>query len=139
MTDEALIEKKLYRIETAVAEVRTLGRPELLATDVVQERFILFTLQAAIQAAIDVATHIVADQRLGEPSAARDLFTILGRRGVIDGPLAERLARMVGFRNILVHEYEDLDLEIVRHIVREDVGDLLAFASAVRNSIADGA
>lgn len=135
MTDQDLIEKKLNRMETAVAEIRTLGRPDLIGSDVREERFILFTLMAGIQDAIDVAAHIIADQRFGEPRAARDLFIILGRRGVIDGPLAERLAQMVGFRNILVHEYEDLDLAIVQRIVRENLDDLLDFANRIRETL----
>jgi uncharacterized protein YutE (UPF0331/DUF86 family) len=135
MTDAALIAKKLLRIETAIAEIRTLGRPELIASDAFQESFILRRLQIAIQAAIDVASHIISDQKFGEPRMAREVFTILSGRGVIDVPLGERLARMVGFRNVLIHEYDDLDLDIVQRIVRERLEDLLEFASRIRETL----
>jgi uncharacterized protein YutE (UPF0331/DUF86 family) len=55
MTDQPLIEKKLAFIETCVRELRELARPELLATDLREARFVEHTLQIAIQAALDVA------------------------------------------------------------------------------------
>lgn len=65
MTDPDLLAKKLAVIETCVAELRRLARPELLETDVREERFVEHTLQIAIQAAQDIASHIVSDERLG--------------------------------------------------------------------------
>ena len=66
MTDKELVAKKLAVIETAVAELRSLARPEMLRTDVREERFVEHTLQIAIQAALDVASHVVSDEHLGE-------------------------------------------------------------------------
>jgi hypothetical protein len=54
MTDEGLVAKKLAFIETCVAQLRTMARPEQIATDVREERFVEHTLQLAIQAALDV-------------------------------------------------------------------------------------
>ena len=83
MTDPALVEKKLAQIETYVAELRRLARPAELERDVREHRFVEHTLQLAIQAALDVASHIVSDERLGEPRTNRELFdfasTIRGR------------------------------------------------------------
>ncbi|MCP4661950.1 MAG: DUF86 domain-containing protein, partial [bacterium] len=76
MTDVELVRKKLAQIMTYVRELRTHGHPERLE-DVREERFILYTLQIAIQAALDVASHIVSDDRLGEPSTNRELFELL--------------------------------------------------------------
>lgn len=84
MTDTALVAKLLARLETYVHELRTLGRPESIATDVREERFLEHTLQLAIQAALDVASHIVSDDRLGEPSTNSQLFELLARHGWID-------------------------------------------------------
>jgi uncharacterized protein YutE (UPF0331/DUF86 family) len=63
VTDPALIAKKLARIETCVSELRRLATPERLGIDIREERFVEHTLQIAIQAALDVAAHIVADER----------------------------------------------------------------------------
>ena len=77
MTDPDLVAKKLAVIETSVRELRTLARPEEVTRDVKEQRFVEHTLQVAIQAALDVASHVVSDERLGEPRTNRDLFMLL--------------------------------------------------------------
>ncbi len=89
-------------------------------------------MQLAIQAALDVASHIVSDERLGEPRTNRELFDLLARAGWLDGELAETLRRMVGFRNVLVHGYDAVNLEIVRDIVEHRLVDLEGFVAAIR-------
>jgi uncharacterized protein YutE (UPF0331/DUF86 family) len=84
---------------------------------------------------LDAASHIVLDERLGEPETYRDLFQILQRYGWIPAELASRLRDMAGFRNHLVHGYESLDLGMVEQIVAHDLDDLLAFVQAVRNKL----
>lgn len=109
MTDPELIAKKLAFVESCVAELRRLGRPQLIETDLREERFVAHTLQLAIQAMLDVASHIVSDRRLGEPESNRQLFALLARDGWLPGPLVPTLEKMAGFRNILVHGYQTLD------------------------------
>jgi uncharacterized protein YutE (UPF0331/DUF86 family) len=77
MTDADLIAKKLAFIETCIEQLRRLARPDQIATDVREERFVEHTLQLAIQAALDVASHIVSDDRLGEPRTNGELFDLL--------------------------------------------------------------
>ncbi len=81
MTDADLVAKKLAFIETCVRELRELGRPDTLKTDVREQRFVAHTLQIAIQAALDIASHVVSDERLGEPGTNRELFDLLGNAG----------------------------------------------------------
>ncbi len=132
MIDLGLVSKKLAFIETCVRELRTLARIEALDHDVKEERFVEHTLQLAIQAALDVASHIVSDERLGEPETNRDLFDSLLRAGFIGADLAGILGDMAGFRNILVHGYGDVDLGIVKDVVETHLADLLAFVDAIR-------
>jgi len=132
MTDLDFVAKLLARLETYVQELRTLSHLERIETDVREERFVEHTLQLAIQAALDVASHIVSDDRLGEPRTNSQLFEILARHGWITEELHQTLRQVVGFRNILVHGYSAVDLKIVRRIVENDLDDLLAFASRIR-------
>lgn len=132
MTDPDLIAKKLAFIETCVTELQTLARPELLATDIREERFVEHTLQLAVQAILDVASHIVSDDRLGEPKTNYDLFDLLCGAGWIDDGQRNLLRRMAGFRNLVVHGYMAVDLQIVRSILDNHLGDLLAFVQVVR-------
>ncbi len=75
MTDPALVAKKLALIESCLSDLRRLARPDTLMSDVREQRFVEHTLQIAIQAALDVASHIVSDRRLGEPRTNRELFS----------------------------------------------------------------
>lgn len=132
MTDPELVAKKLAFIETCVAELRRLANPEIIETDIREERFVEHTLQMAIQAAQDVASHIVSDERMGEPRTNRELFDLLARNGWLEEPDAALLGNMVGFRNILVHGYGDVDLSVVRDVLENRLDELLQFAAVVR-------
>jgi len=130
--DSDLVAKKLALIETCVQQLSTLARPEALRTDIREQRFVEHTLQIAIQSALDVASHIVSDERLGEPETNRELFDLLVRAGRLPETLASSLRDMAGFRNVLVHGYQEVDLGIVEDVLAHHLDDLLAFAAAVR-------
>ena len=132
MTDPDLVAKKLALIETCVRQLRTMVRPEAIRQDVREQRFVEHTLQIAIQAALDVASHIVSDERLGEPETNRELFDLLARGDRLTPDLASTLRDMVGFRNVLVHGYQEVDLGVVEDVLRNHLEDLLAFVSAIR-------
>jgi uncharacterized protein YutE (UPF0331/DUF86 family) len=135
MTDCDLIAKKLALIETCIRELRTLARPDTIDQDIREQRFVEHTLQLAIQAALDAASHIVSDERLGEPRTNRELFEILARHGWLSPELASTLRNMAGFRNILVHGYDTVDLSIVKDIVTNHLGDLTSFVEAIRKRL----
>ena len=132
MTDKDLVAKKLAVIETSVAQLRSLARPEAIRTDVREERFVEHTLQIAIQAALDIASHMVSDDRLGEPETNQELFDLLVKAGLVEPSLAATLRDMAGFRNVIVHGYQDVDLGVVEDVVRNHLDDLLAFVSSIR-------
>ncbi len=132
MTDPALVSKKLALIESCLSDLQRLARPEAIDTDVRERRFVEHTLQMAIQAALDVASHLVSDRRLGEPRTNRELFDLLHRDGWIDADLTAILRNMAGFRNVLVHGYDDVDLRVVRDVLDTHLADLVAFVNAVR-------
>jgi len=132
MTDVELILKKLSFIETCLAELRLLARPEQLDSDVKERRFVEHTLQICIQAAQDVASHVVSDQRLGEPSTNLALFGLLETAGWIGGHTARALRAAVGFRNVLVHGYTSVDTGIVRSILERHLVDLEQFVNEIR-------
>lgn len=135
MTDPELVAKKLAFIETCVAELRRLARPEVIAADVKEQRFVAHTLQLAVQAALDVASHIVSDERLGEPATNRALFSLLHTAGWLPGELAATMERMAGFRNILVHGYQEVDVGILRDVVEHRLEDLDEYCRALRQRL----
>lgn len=135
MTDAELIAKKAALVETYVRELRELARPDALDNDVRERRFVEHTLQIAIQACQDIASHIVSDDRLGEPGTNQQLFDLLAAAGWLEPDLAGRLRAAVGFRNVLVHGYAAVDPSIVRDVLVNHTGDLLAFVDAVRQKL----
>lgn len=135
MTDQDLIAKKLAFIETCLCDLRQQARPDRLSADVRELRFVEHTLQIAIQAALDVASHIVSDNRLGEPRTNRELFDLLGRYGWLPPPLVEVLRDMGGFRNVLVHGYAEVDVNVVCDVFDHHLPDFEAFVAAIRQRI----
>jgi uncharacterized protein YutE (UPF0331/DUF86 family) len=135
MIDTDLVRKKLVVIENCVQELKTLGRPAEIRTDIREFRFEAYTLQISIQAALDVAAHIVSGERMGEPRTNRQLFELLVRNRWLPENLAAILHNMVGFRNILVHGYEIVDPVVVEDIALHHLDDLLTFVEAIRASL----
>ncbi len=132
MTDAELIAKKLAFIETCITELRSLARPDRVEHDVRERRFVAHTLQIAIQACQDVASHVVSEERLGEPRTNQELFDLLASAGWIDPRLARELRRAIGFRNVLVHGYTAVDPHVVRDVLEHRLHELLSFVAAVR-------
>lgn len=88
MVDQDLVLKKLAFIETCVQQLHDLARLDDIDTDVREERFVVHTVQLAAQAALDVASHIVSDCKLGEPTTNRELFDLLHAAGWITSDCA---------------------------------------------------
>ncbi|MGI6649767.1 MAG: type VII toxin-antitoxin system HepT family RNase toxin [Bacillota bacterium] len=128
----AIIRRCLKRIEKV-----TEGDPAKLDTYDCQDIFVL-NLQRAVQATIDLAVHLVAINELGMPSNIKDSFELLKRESIISSDLADRMKRMVGFRNIAVHDYQALDPEILKSILTTNLIDLVEFYEAVLRSHGDG-
>lgn len=114
----SVIERCLGRIR----EVQGGRRGELLPIDV--DDITAINLQRAIQGAIDLAAHVVMAEGYGLPATTAEVFALLGQRGILEPDLATRLQKMVGFRNIVVHEYRKVDPAIVAAILERHLPDL---------------
>ena len=138
--DDVLL-NKAAAIERAVRRVREehAGDDARLLDDQTRQDAIILNLQRACESSIDAAMHLVRIQRLGVPQESREAFELLERAGHLDGSLADRLKRMVGFRNIAVHDYQRLDIDIVRSIVHERLDDFGAFARVLVTRARGGA
>lgn len=88
-------------------------------------------MQLAIESCIDIATHLIAGLNLPRKERASDAFLLLGEKAIITDELAEKLAKAVGFRNILVHEYTEIDYRLAYSDLREKLEDLKKFGNQV--------
>ncbi len=104
--------------------------PEELLDDEVRLGHLKYTFQTALEACIDAAQHVVADRGLGTPTSNADAFRLLARSGLVEPSLAASMAGSVGFRNVLVHGYAEVDdrlvIEHLAHLV-----DLRAYVQAM--------
>jgi uncharacterized protein YutE (UPF0331/DUF86 family) len=91
----------------------------------------------AFEAAIDLANMVAYKRRLGVPGDARESIFLLERHGLIAPDLSSRLQKMIGFRNIALHQYQDLDFDIVEAVIRERLDDLLVLAERIRPELAE--
>ena len=85
---------------------------------------IILNIQRASEAAIDLAMHLVRINQLGIPKDARDAFSLLIHADIVSKDLGERLKKMVGFRNLAVHDYQAMDLDIVTSVIEHCLDDL---------------
>jgi len=113
-----------------IVEKRQVDLPVFLEDLDLQES-ILFNFQMAIQSCIDIASHVVAEEELGIAGSTNELFYLLEENGIIPTALAERMVQAVGFRNLIVHEYGRVNLEIVYRAARENLDDLLEFMQVI--------
>lgn len=120
------IEKHLHRIR----EKRELNLNTFLG-DIDSQESILFNLQMAVQNCIDIASHIISDEGLGIASSTNEMFSLLEEKGYIDRHLCENMMAAVGFRNLIVHEYGQVDLKQVYQIAHHDIDDLESFVRAI--------
>ncbi len=132
MGDDVLI-NKAAAIERCVARAREeyAADPEGFGEDCTRQDAAILNIQRACEAALDMGQHLIRRERLGVPQSARDVFTLLQRGGWIDPELAQVLRRMVGFRNIAVHEYQSLQLPITVSIIRNHLEDFLRYSRRI--------
>lgn len=106
------------------------NNPEHLKNFTKQDSIIL-NLQRACEASIDLAMHIVAEKKLGLPQNSRDAFTLLELENIIPSSLSNKMKAMVGFRNIAVHDYQEINLEILQKILENHLVDFLQFTKTI--------
>ncbi|MGM0924030.1 MAG: type VII toxin-antitoxin system HepT family RNase toxin [Bacillota bacterium] len=92
---------------------------------------IILNLQRACEASIDLAMHLVAEKKLGLPQNSRDAFTFLVNADVISSSLGQKMKAMVGFRNIAVHDYQEVNLVILQKILENHLIDFMEYTKTI--------
>jgi uncharacterized protein YutE (UPF0331/DUF86 family) len=128
-----LVLGKVAAIERSIARAREefAAAGANFTRDFTRQDAAILNILRACELAIDVANMLVRERTLGVPQSSRDSFRLLADAGSITPDSSAALQRMIGFRNIAVHQYQTLDVAIVEAIVRRDLDDLLAFAAVV--------
>lgn len=135
MPDDVVI-NKVASLERCVERIRAVhgGSDVNIYRNLIAQESILLNLQRACEVSIDLAMHVVRKRELGVPQDSRDAFDLLQTHTLLDEPLATAMKRMVGFRNVAIHEYDKLNLDIVKSIITTRLDDVLTFGKQLLRS-----
>lgn len=89
------------------------------------------SLQEAIEACLDIGSHIIAERGFRRADDYKDIYKVLEEEGIIDHVLSSKLQEMAQFRNLLVHRYGKIDTKRIFIIMSEDVNDIREFVKRI--------
>jgi uncharacterized protein YutE (UPF0331/DUF86 family) len=133
MVDRAVITAKLANVKKSLdrlKEKQGAALKDFLVNRDIQD-IVILNLQTAIQGCVDIASHIISDNDWGVPGNLAGLFEILREKKVITEDTEKIMRQMVGFRNLIVHEYAKLDMTRVYSVFSGRLSDFTSFLKEV--------
>ncbi len=116
----AIIERSLRRMREEYA-----ADPEL--SNYTHIDAMILNIERACQAAIDLAMHVVSIKHAGIPQNSADAFILLERSKLLGNTTTKAMVAMTGFRNVAIHEYQDLEMEVLKGIAEREWKSLVEF------------
>ena len=134
MENEAVILNKYETIERCIKRINEeyQDNPDNLE-DYRKEDMIVLNLQRACEATTDLAMYVVSTRKLGLPQTKKDAFQILEKNKIINKKMSLNLQNMIGFRNIAIHAYKELNHDILIDVIENHLSDLVDFARLILN------
>lgn len=105
---------------------------QLLVNDIDLQDIISLNLSRAVQLSVDIGAHVISVQNLNTPQTMGSIFETSKLAGTLQADTAEKLKKSVGFRNIAVHEYENVNWEIVFTIITQHLADFVRFIEQIQ-------
>lgn len=133
MVDKNIVLRKLSAVDEYLEQIREFSdiTPDKYRSDWRTQRIVERTLQIMIETCADIANHIISDRNMRIPTGYSDTFKVLLENNAIDKELFSVMEKMAKFRNIVVHQYEEVDAEIVIIILRKHLDDFVRFREAI--------
>lgn len=132
MIDRDILIEKTNSIQNCLKRIRDVLKGDLTRIiDLDVQDVVILNLQRAVQLTIDMASYIVSVERLGTPKSLKDLFQILEQNKTIKHEISVKMQKMVGFRNIAVHDYQAIDPNILKSILTHHLRDFEDFYTAI--------
>jgi uncharacterized protein YutE (UPF0331/DUF86 family) len=138
MVNTEVIKRRLNQLTISLNKIERfeeLSLEEFLKNDIVQD-VVEYNLFIAINMMVDIATHIVVDNNMGNPETLGDAFEILNNKKYLEDKETKIYKNMVGLRNILSHEYLKIDKEIIYNILHNNLVDIKKFILFVNDNFA---
>ena len=132
MENEAIILNKFESIERCIQRIQEEydGNPENLQ-DYRKMDSIVLNLQRSCELVTDIAMYVVSCRKLGIPQEKREAFELLQKNDLISKEMSDTMKKMIGFRNIAVHDYKKIDEEILKNVIENHLEELLDFARVI--------
>lgn len=133
MEENNVILNKIETIERCINRINIVydNNPENL-NDYTKQDSIMLNIQRACEASIDLAMHIISKKKLGIPQTSRDAFDVLSKNKIINDKLSKNLKAMVGFRNIVVHDYQSINLKVVESVIAYNLKDFYDYIDSIK-------
>lgn len=137
MSSVEVIENKISAIRKYLGILESYKKysPSEIKNDVNIRGSVERYLYLASQATIDLADAVIAYKKFRKPTTMAECFHILFEEKIIKDDLRDKLVGMVGFRNVMAHDYDNVDYEIVYNVIHKGVKDLEAFIKIIENFI----
>jgi len=134
MLERDVILSKISIVQNCLKTIKRVTglKPEKLQDPIFQDVFVL-NVQRAVQACIYMAHVLIAQKGLRLPASYKDSFLTLAKENIVSVETAEKMIKMVGFRNISIHEYQKVDINILKAILKDHLGDFEDFYTQVYN------
>lgn len=131
MKDDIII-NKIETIKRCIKRVEEeyANTPSNLENYTKQDSIIL-NLQRMCEATLDLGLHYIKIKKLEIPQTSKQIFEVLEKNGVIDKKISANMQGMVGFRNIAIHDYKSLNIDILQKIIEKHLGDSLIIAKKI--------
>lgn len=129
--NEIILNKKIS-IERCIAQIQryySMESDKPFEQDFLKQDAIGMNLQRMGELTIDIANYLIKTKKLGLPQDSADAFILLHRAGLIPETMMENMKGMVGFRNVLGHEYKKLDLNVMVDVIEHHLFDSQDFAN----------
>ena len=133
MVDSSIVLRKLETLETYHSQISQFAglTAEEYNGDWKVQRIIERTLQIMVEICVDIASHIISDRGFRTPTTYADTFLVLNENSIINDTLFSTMEKMSKFRNIVVHQYETIDTDIVISILRKNLADFTRYHEAI--------
>lgn len=131
--DRVVLENKIESLRRCIARVTSKCPPtvEGLAADIDAQDVVVLNLSRAVQLCVDIAMHRLTDLNVATPQTMGEAFTALASQGIIHAELCQRMRSAVGFRNLAVHNYDNISWAVVHAIATTHLDDFRAFAKSM--------
>ena len=125
----------LKKLDFLTSQISSIERMDFNQTEFIEDTdihdLVTFRLQQSVETIIDIASHIIAESDLPRKETAKDAILLIGKEGIIDKKLAQKLATATDFRNRVVHGYNDFDYSLLFTDYKDNIADLRKFAAQI--------